>query len=136
MGKAGLGPNGSSAPHPPLPRQQHCSKPRSGGYKEEEAYLLPGYDKIKQEMFEDRGQSIFPHFLSAWWIPILLVIGWGPLFVADFIYRRNPGEGLGFEEGWGMAIALPFLLLAGLSVLIQALRLITFFINRPKPVSK
>jgi len=87
-------------------------------------------------MFEDRGPSIFPHPLSAWWIPILLVIGWGPLYVADFIYRRNLGEGMGFGMGWGMGVAFPFSILAALSVPIQAFRLLMYFINRPKPIPK
>ena len=84
-------------------------------------------------MFEDREPSIFPHPVSAWWVPIVLVIGWGPLFVADLIY---PGAGMGFGMGWGMAVAFPCTILAAISVPIQALRLLMYFLNRPRPIPK
>jgi hypothetical protein len=87
-------------------------------------------------MFEDREPSIFPHAASAWWIPILLALGWGPLYIADILYSQDGQVTEGFGMPWGMAVALPCTLAAELSVLVQACRLFTYFINRPKPISK
>jgi hypothetical protein len=86
-------------------------------------------------MFEDRHHSIFPHPASAWWIPILLAVGWIPLYIADFLTK--PGDwatGENFGMAWGMGIALPFSALAVLSVLVQAFRFLMYFLNRPKPL--
>ena len=84
-------------------------------------------------MFEDRGPSIFPHPASAWWIPILLALGWGPLYLMDlFMSRENWGPAM----AWGMAVAVPCTFVAALSVLVQACRLFAYLINRPKPISK
>lgn len=100
------------------------------------ASLRPCYAEVRVgAMFEDREQSIFPHPISAWWIPVLLVFGWAPPFVADFI-ETGRGAGGFFEMAWGMGITPPCTLLAALSVLIQAFRLLMYFLNRPKPLSK
>jgi hypothetical protein len=86
-------------------------------------------------MFEDRGPSIFPHPLSAWWIPILLVIGWGALSFDDLFHLDGPGE-----DGWifaiGNLITLPCSVAAMLSILLQMFRLVMYFLNRPKPITK
>jgi hypothetical protein len=73
-------------------------------------------------VFEDRGRSIFPHPASAWWIPILFGVGWGPSYVADLLYPGNWEVGEGFGMGWGMAIAAPCSLLVAISVLAQVFR--------------
>jgi hypothetical protein len=91
-------------------------------------------------MFEDRGPSIFPHPASAWWVPILLVVGWGPLFALDIIYPDpahipiNAGEG--FAMPWGMGITLPCSVLVAVAIPVQAFRLLMYFLNRPKLISK
>jgi len=86
-------------------------------------------------MFEDREQSIFPHPVSAWWIPVLMAFGWLPVIIAEFV-ETGAGSAGSSEEAWVMAITLPCTLLTALSVLIQAFRLLLYFLNRPKPVSK
>jgi hypothetical protein len=50
----------------------------------------------------------------------------GPLFLMDWE--------LGMA--WGMSVALPCTIAAALSVLAQAFRLLMYFLNRPKPLSK
>lgn len=86
-------------------------------------------------MFEDREPSIFPHALSAWWIPILLVIGWGAPFSVDVFHLDGPGE-----DGWTLAmgnlVALPCTAGALLSIPVQIFRLLAYFLNRPKVLSK
>jgi hypothetical protein len=79
---------------------------------------------------------VFPHPTSAWWIPILLALGWGPLSVADLFYPQDWKVAEGFGMGWGMGGAFPGTTLAALSVPIQAFRLLMYFLNRPKPISK
>jgi hypothetical protein len=87
-------------------------------------------------MFNDREPSIFPHPASAWWVPVLLGVGWGPLFVADLLYPQNWKVAEGFGMGWGIGIALPCTVLSAVSVVAQAFRLIAYFRSRPKPASK
>ena len=87
-------------------------------------------------MFRDREPSIFPHPASAWWVPVLLAVGWGPLLVADLLYPQSWQAGEGFGMPWGMAVALPCTALCALSAVVQAVRLLTYFLNRPKPLSK
>jgi hypothetical protein len=86
-------------------------------------------------MLEEREPSIFPHPMSAWWIPILLTFGWGALFLVDIFHLDGPGE-----DGWTLAIgngiAIPCTLAAVISIVVQVFRLLMYFINRPKPVSK
>jgi hypothetical protein len=84
-------------------------------------------------MFEVRGPPIFPHAASAWWIPILLTFGWGPLYLMDvFLKPENSGPVL----VWFIVVALPCTIAAALSVPAQAFRLLMYFLNRPKPLSK
>jgi hypothetical protein len=86
-------------------------------------------------MFEDRGPSIFPHAASAWWIPIFLAVGLGSLFSVDILHLDGSGE-----DGWTFAIgnlvALPCTAGALLSLLVQVFRLLMYFVNRLKPISK
>lgn len=87
-------------------------------------------------MFRDRGPSIFPRPASAWWIPILLLIGWGPLYILDLVQFRDWNMAEGFSMPWGMAVAFPCTFLAGLSAPVQAFRLFMYFLNRPGRISK
>jgi len=81
-------------------------------------------------MFEDREPWIFPHPASAWWVPVLLIAGWGPLFIADLLYPGDWKVGEGFGMPWGMAVALPCTVLAVISVPVQAFRLFSYFWSR------
>jgi hypothetical protein len=87
-------------------------------------------------MFEDREPSTFPQFSSAWWIPILLAVGWGPLFADDLIYGNvsNSGmnPGMGFAMAWGMGVALPCTLSAVVSIVVQAFKLLLYVLSQPK----
>jgi hypothetical protein len=87
-------------------------------------------------MFEDREPSIFPHALSAWWIPILAALGWGPLYITGILYPNDWKVAENFGMAWGMAVAFPCTFAAAISVLVQICRLFTYFINRPRTVSK
>ncbi len=52
-------------------------------------------------------RSAFPHWLSAWWIPILLAVGLGPLECADFVYFLHPelrDQVIAFGMAWGLTI--------------------------------
>jgi hypothetical protein len=86
-------------------------------------------------MFEDRGPSIFPRAASAWWIPILLVIGWGSLSLVDIFHLDAAGE-----DGWTLAIGnatwLPCNSAVVLSIPVQMFRLLMHFLNRPRPNPK
>jgi hypothetical protein len=86
-------------------------------------------------MFEDRGPSLFPHAMSAWWIPILLAVGCGAIFLVDIFNLDAPGA-----DGWtvaiGNGIALPCTLAAVLSIPVQMFRLLMCFLNRPSPTPK
>jgi len=86
-------------------------------------------------MFENRERSIFPHPLSAWWAPILLSVGWGPLLVADWLYPNDWHVAEGFGMGWVMAVAFPATLLFALSLFAQACRILAHLFSRPEPVS-
>jgi len=79
---------------------------------------------------DPKWQSIFPHPASAWWIPVLIAVGWGPIEFCD-IFGVGSAEEFGMP--WGMGVALPCTYLAALSVPVQAFRLLMFFLNRPKP---
>jgi hypothetical protein len=87
-------------------------------------------------MFEDREPSIFPNPASAWWIPVLVAIGWGPLFMAGFFLNSNRSDAASFGMAWGMAITFPCTFLAVKSVPVQMFRLLMYFVNRVKPISK
>ena len=52
-------------------------------------------------MSEGREPSIFPHAMSAWWIPILLTFGWGAVFLVDIFHLDGPGE-----DGWTLAMGI------------------------------
>jgi hypothetical protein len=57
-------------------------------------------------MFEDREPSIFPHPISAWWIPVLLLLGWGPLAISILLYPNNWSVAEGFGMVWGIAVGI------------------------------
>lgn len=66
-----------------------------------------------------------------WLGPILLVFGWGPLFVADIMIDISqargsvgPHFGVGYATGWGTAIAFPATLVAVGSILFHLVRAI------------
>jgi hypothetical protein len=96
---------------------------------------LRRYDKIEAKMLEDRGPSIFPHAVSAWWIPILVAVSWGALCLVDIFHLDAPGE-----DGWTLAIGsgvtLPCTVAAVFSIPVQVFRLLMYFLNRPTPDSK
>lgn len=70
----------------------------------------------------------FPHPVSAWWIPVLLGIGWLPFFAANEAAGLWPSldqhEGIvAFMTAWGWDIGLPCIALAAISIAIQIVRL-------------
>jgi len=91
-------------------------------------------------MFEDRGPSIFPHPASAWWVPILIVLGPGLLLILDIIYPDPAHASADLAEDfgmpWGAGIALPCCALLMVAIHVQAFRLFRYFLNCPKPISK
>lgn len=65
---------------------------------------------------------------SAWIIPMLLAIGWGPVFIIDAALagRHSPHDKstlAGFAMAW-MIVALLTTLLAGVSVVLQIAKLL------------
>ncbi|MGA2273943.1 MAG: hypothetical protein ABSH00_10345 [Bryobacteraceae bacterium] len=61
----------------------------------------------------------------------LLLVGWGPLFVADWVKLRHPDfNAEGFGSGWGIGITLPFSFLAVALTLFFAIRLIVARVAR------
>ncbi len=70
----------------------------------------------------------FPYPTSAWWIPVLLGIGWLPFFGADAAATLWPyldsHEGVvAFMMAWFFDIAIPCSILATVSVAVQIIRL-------------
>jgi len=66
-----------------------------------------------------------------WLILGLLIVGWGPLFIADRIKLRHPDFNVeGFGDGWGFGITLPFSFLAVALTLFYAIRLIVARVAR------
>ena len=66
---------------------------------------------------------------APWLGPILIVIGWGPLFafdlVVDVLQRRGivgPHFGVGYGMGWGTLIAVPATILGVFSILVHLIR--------------
>jgi hypothetical protein len=88
----------------------------------------------ERRMFEDREPSIFPHPASAWWIPVLLAVGWAPLYLVDFIHNGELRKG--FAMLWGVGITIPCSELTVISVTIQAFRLLSYFWSRPEKPPK
>jgi hypothetical protein len=70
--------------------------------------------------------SVFPHPASAWWIPVLIVVGWVPPFILELFGESR------WILAWIVSITLPCTILAVVSVPIQAFRVLMYFINRPK----
>lgn len=76
-----------------------------------------------------RNRKSLPNPLSAWWIPLLLGIGWLPMFGADTILRFWPHSNshyqvAAFGMAWGFDVAVPFTILAVISILIQMVRFV------------
>jgi hypothetical protein len=75
-------------------------------------------------MSEKRKPSTFPLPASAWLIPVLLIVGWGPLFIADLVSTdvgsgfggASGKSGAGFGMAWGLSATL-FCMLGGTSIL-------------------
>jgi hypothetical protein len=83
-------------------------------------------------MLEDRKSSKFPAPASAWWILLLLAFGWVPLGVVTVcLFLYNPKAVGWFSAVWVWAVTFPCSMLAALSVLVQAFRLLWRFRNRP-----
>jgi hypothetical protein len=80
----------------------------------------------------------FPHPLSAWWILVVLGIGWLPLFAADLALgiwpQLNQHHQLAaFGMAWGFDVAFPSIVLAGVSTLIQIVRLVQWEMRQGEP---
>ena len=79
---------------------------------------------------EPAEQSRLRKAITAPWLgPILIVIGWGPLFafdlVVDVLQRRGivgPHFGVGYGMGWGTVIAVPATILGVCSTLVHLIR--------------
>lgn len=82
-------------------------------------------------MFEDREPSIFPHPLSAWWIPILagMIVGTG--FIIDAFFPNDEGVTAAFIPP---ALLLSMIVLVLLAI--QAFRFIMYLVNRVPPLPK
>jgi hypothetical protein len=82
-------------------------------------------------------QKRFPHWLSAWWCLIYLLIGWGPPYLADLLNRVAPWFNSDYKLGafnmaWGLTIGLLCTTLAAISFAIQIVRLSRrFFVKEP-----
>lgn len=66
----------------------------------------------------------FPNALSAWWILVLLGLGWVPPLAIEIIDRfwpdpANPYRRTSFGEPWMFAITLPFTGLAIAALVVQ-----------------
>src|SRR5579863_7718257 len=87
----------------------------------------------------DAGAAIsrgFPHWTSPWWILILLVLGWGPVYVADWMHRLFPdfrSSAVAFGLGWFLTVNLALTLLATISGLLHLAR---FLFYRPGDAAK
>jgi hypothetical protein len=60
-------------------------------------------------------------------IIVLLVMGWGPLFIAEFIRHARPdldASSEGFGMAWGMGITVLCSFLAVILAVIHAIRLV------------
>jgi len=75
-------------------------------------------------------ESLFLRTMAGPWLgPILLVLGWAPLFVSsiviDILEQRGivgPHFGVGYAIGWGTVIAFPVTIVAICSMLFHLLR--------------
>ena len=85
--------------------------------------------KAEQKFGTDR----FPHPLSAWWIIVLLVVGWGGLWLGEQFFKGSMQErNMARAMAWGMAVTLPCTLLSILSGFVQAFRLVLYVASRPR----
>jgi hypothetical protein len=82
-------------------------------------------------------QKRFPHWLSAWWIAILLAVGWGPLALDDLLQHFFPSlnanyQGSAFAMAWGLTATLLCSGLAAACLLIQIGRIVIILVIRTK----
>lgn len=83
-------------------------------------------------MFADRKSLQFPGHLSAWWIPLLLALGWVPLCAGTVMLAFfNPKALADFAPLWVWLAATPCTLLAAASVFLQLCRLWLYFRSGP-----
>jgi hypothetical protein len=90
---------------------------------------------VRDERPED---SPFWRIITGPWLgPILIVLGWGPLFAADIVIEILQGRGsvgphfgVGYAMGWGTVIAFPATIVAICSMLFHLLRAVYRFFAR------
>ncbi len=59
-----------------------------------------------------------------------------PLWIADLLYPRDWKVAEGFGMAWGMGVTLPCTALSAVSLVVQGFRVIAYFLNGPRPISK
>lgn len=77
--------------------------------------------------------SAFPHWTSFWWIVVLLLLGWGPLFGSDLYEWLIPPKsratsGL-FAVAWRMTATLACTVLLGISAIVQLVKFLARRLN-------
>lgn len=80
----------------------------------------------------------FPHPVSAWWIPVILGLGWLPLLGADIALKYWPHlndnyQLAAFGMAWGFDVAFPSIVLAGISIMVQIFRLVKWEMSQSEP---
>jgi hypothetical protein len=91
--------------------------------------ILSGLDPTQENDGRVK-ESLFVRTVAApWFGPILIVLGWGPLFLAasviDILQVRGivgPHFAVGYAMGWGTVIAVPLTMLGMCSVLFHFVR--------------
>jgi hypothetical protein len=80
-----------------------------------------------------RSRKLFPHWLSAWWICVFLVVGLLPLGIGDLVEFMCPelkDQVTGFGMAWGLTIGLCSVILAIASFLAQLVRFVLYLFNK------
>ena len=67
--------------------------------------------------------------LSAWMVPVLLVAGWGPLVLGDFVLPAYSSDRMAFGMAW-MVPAMLFTFGAILSAIVQIVKLLLRLLER------
>jgi len=80
------------------------------------------------------GRRVVQFVVSAWMIAVFLVIGWGPLFVADFVRTTRPDLSAryapqGFAMDW-IRVTRDCTVLAVCYVIGHAIRLVVVIVTR------
>ena len=84
----------------------------------------------------------FPHPMSAWWIPLLVALGLGPLLIADSLFGHHlpggnhllflvPRNVSRFDTAWATWMGIPCYMLISVSSLVQFFRLFQYFRRHP-----